>query len=182
MAENTILVYGTDNGAETFTWPDGGMIPFRGFKGTTWEGGFRAPAMIRWPGKVPAGKVENGLISGLDWFPTLVAAAGNPNIKEQLLKGVELNGRKYKNYIDGYNQLDYLTGKVKEQWGKLTDDDLDVIAGRRDQLAGKIQERDGVAKDEAELQETMAEVNKADASSGTTKLGALLREQMGKGE
>ena len=75
------------------------------------EGGFRAPAMIRWPGKVPAGKVENGIISGLDWFPTFVAAAGNPNINDELLKGKEIGGTTYKNHLDGYNQMDMITGK-----------------------------------------------------------------------
>ena len=87
--ENTIVMFTTDNGTETFTWPDGGNTPFRGQKGTVFEGGFRAPAIVRWPGKVPAGKVENGIISGLDWFPTFVAAAGNPNIKEELAEGQE---------------------------------------------------------------------------------------------
>ena len=82
--DNTIVMFTTDNGTETFTWPDGGNTPFKGQKGTTYEGGFRAPAMIRWPGKVPAGTVENGIISGLDWFPTFVAAAGNPNITDEL--------------------------------------------------------------------------------------------------
>jgi arylsulfatase A-like enzyme len=109
--DNTIVVFTTDNGTETFTWPDGGNTPFRGQKGTIFEGGFRSPAMIRWPGKVPAGKVENGIISGLDWFPTLVAAAGNPNIKEELLKGKTVGGRTYKNHLDSYNQLDLITGK-----------------------------------------------------------------------
>src|SRR3990172_6753589 len=85
--DNTIVVFTTDNGTEVFTWPDGGQTPFAQSKGTVMEGGFRAPAMIRWPGRVPAGKVENGIISGLDWFPTFVAAAGNPNIAEVLTKG-----------------------------------------------------------------------------------------------
>jgi arylsulfatase A-like enzyme len=110
VADNTIVIFTTDNGAEVFTWPDGGMTPFRATKGTSFEGGFRVPAIIRWPGKVKAGRVENGIFSGLDWFPTLVAAAGNPNITEQLLQGVTLNGRSYKNHLDGYNQMDLLTG------------------------------------------------------------------------
>ena len=87
-ADNTIVIFTTDNGAEVFTWPDGGMTPFRATKGTVFEGGFRVPGIIRWPGKVKPGSVENGIFSGLDWLPTLVAAAGNPNITEQLLKGV----------------------------------------------------------------------------------------------
>jgi arylsulfatase len=110
-ADNTIVIFTTDNGAEVFTWPDGGMTPFRATKGTVFEGGFRVPAIIRWPGKIKPGAVENGLMSGLDWFPTLTAAAGNPNITEQLLKGVQLGDRTYKNHLDGYNQMDLLTGK-----------------------------------------------------------------------
>ena len=111
IADNTIVVFSTDNGAEVFTWPDGGMTPFRATKGTVYEGGFRVPAIIRWPGKVPAGKVENGLFSGLDWFPTFVAAAGNPNIVDELKAGKDLGGTNYKVHLDGYNQLDLLTGK-----------------------------------------------------------------------
>jgi arylsulfatase len=111
VAENTIVIFTTDNGAEVFTWPDGGMTPFRATKGTVGEGGFRVPCIIRWPGKVKPGAVENGIFSGLDWFPTLMAAAGNQNITEQLLKGVNLDGRTYKNHLDGYNQMDLLTGQ-----------------------------------------------------------------------
>jgi arylsulfatase len=110
-ANNTIVIFTTDNGAEVFTWPDGGMTPFKATKGTSFEGGFRVPAIIRWPGHVKPGSVENGIFSGLDWFPTLMAAAGNPNITDQLLKGVALEGRNYKNHLDGYNQMDLLTGK-----------------------------------------------------------------------
>jgi arylsulfatase len=108
---NTIVIFTTDNGTEVFTWPDGGQTPFAQSKGTVFEGGFRVPAMIRWPGKVPAGKVENGLISGLDWFPTLVAAAGNPNIVEELKKGKTMGDRTYKNHLDGYDQTAMITGK-----------------------------------------------------------------------
>jgi arylsulfatase len=111
IENDTILGFTTDNGAENFTWPDGGQTPFAAGKGTVMEGGFRVPMILRWPGKVPAGKVENGLISGLDWFPTLVAAAGNPNIAEELKKGKELGDRSYKVYLDGYNQMDLITGK-----------------------------------------------------------------------
>jgi len=107
-ADNTIVIFTTDNGAEVFTWPDGGMTPFKGTKGTSFEGGFRVPAIIRWPGHVKAGSVENGIFSGLDWLPTLAAAAGNPDITNQLLKGVKLGDRTYKNHLDGYNQLDLL--------------------------------------------------------------------------
>src|SRR6266478_2102033 len=110
-AENTIVIFTTDNGAEVFTWPDGGMTPFKSTKGTVFEGGFRVPAIIRWPGHVKPGTVENGIFSGLDWFPTLMAAAGNPDITDQLLKGVKLGDRTYKNHLDGYNQMDLLLGK-----------------------------------------------------------------------
>jgi len=110
-ANNTIVIFTTDNGAEVFTWPDGGMTPFKNTKGTVGEGGFRVPALIRWPGRIKPGSVENGIFSGLDWFPTLVAAAGNPNITDQLLKGIRLGDRTYKNHLDGYDQTDLLTGR-----------------------------------------------------------------------
>jgi len=110
IKENTIIVFTTDNGAEVFTWPDGGMTPFRGAKGSILEGGMRVPMLVQWPGHIPAGIVENGIMSGLDWLPTLVAAAGNPNIGEELKKGKTLNGQTYKVHLDGYNQLDMLTG------------------------------------------------------------------------
>jgi arylsulfatase A-like enzyme len=109
--DNTIVVFTTDNGTEVFTWPDGGQTPFAQSKGTVLEGGFRVPALIRWPGKVPADSVQNGIFSGLDWLPTFVAAAGNPNIIDELLKGKEIAGRTYKNHLDGYNQLAAITGK-----------------------------------------------------------------------
>ncbi len=109
-AENTIVIFTTDNGAEVFTWPDGGMTPFKATKGTSYEGGFRVPAIIRWPGHVKPGSVENGIFSGLDWFPTLVHAAGNPDITNQLLKGVKLGDRTYKNHLDGYDQTALLEG------------------------------------------------------------------------
>jgi arylsulfatase len=111
LEENTIVVFSTDNGAENFTWPDGGQTPFAGGKGTALEGGFRVPCILRWPGKVPAGKVENSIISGLDWFPTLVAAAGNPNISDELKAGKQIGDQRYKVHLDGYNQMDLITGK-----------------------------------------------------------------------
>ncbi len=111
-ADNTIVVFTTDNGAEVFTWPDGGMTPFKATKGTSLEGGFRVPCIARWPGHIKPGTIENGIFSGLDWFPTLLAAAGNPNITDQLLKGVKLGDQTYKNHLDGYNQLDLLLGKA----------------------------------------------------------------------
>jgi len=109
--DNTIVLFTTDNGTEVFTWPDGGQTPFAQSKGTIFEGGFRAPAMIRWPGNIPAGKVENGIISGLDWFPTFLAAAGNPNVAEELKKGKQIGDTTFKCHLDGYNQLDMITGK-----------------------------------------------------------------------
>ena len=110
-ADNTIVIFTTDNGAEVFTWPDGGMTPFKATKGTSFEGGFRVPCIIRWPGKIKPGAVENGVFSGLDWLPTLADAAGNPDIRVQLLKGVKLGDRTYKNHLDGYDQMDLLLGK-----------------------------------------------------------------------
>jgi arylsulfatase A-like enzyme len=111
LDDNTIVVFTTDNGAENFTWPDGGQTPFAGGKGTGLEGGFRVPAIVRWPGKVPAGKVENGIFSGLDWFPTLAAATGNPNVASELLAGKKVGDQTFKVHLDGYNQLDLITGK-----------------------------------------------------------------------
>ena len=109
--ENTIVVFTTDNGTELFTWPDGGTTPFAQSKGTVMEGGFRVPCIARWPGHIPADSVQNGLMSGLDWFPTFVAAAGNPNIVEELKKGKKVGDRTYKNHLDGYNQMNLITGK-----------------------------------------------------------------------
>jgi arylsulfatase len=111
LDDNTIVVFTTDNGTEVFTWPDGGQTPFAQSKGTIMEGGFRVPAMIRWPGNVPADTVQNGIFSGMDWLPTFAAAAGNPNIKEELLKGKKIGDRTYKNHLDGYNQMAAITGK-----------------------------------------------------------------------
>jgi len=111
MDDNTIVIFTTDNGAENFTWPDGGTTPFAMGKGTVMEGGFRVPAIVRWPGNVPANTVANGIMSGLDWFPTLVAAAGNPNIATELLKGKQLGDRTYKVHLDGYDQTPMITGK-----------------------------------------------------------------------
>ena len=114
IADNTIVQYSTDNGVHYNSWPDAGTTPFRSEKNTNWEGAYRVPAFVRWPGHFPAGVTLNGLVAHEDWLPTFAAIAGAPDIKDKLLQGVELNGRTYKNHIDGYNQLDYLTGKVKE--------------------------------------------------------------------
>lgn len=114
IADNTIVFYSTDNGPHYNTWPDAGTTPFHGEKNSSWEGAFRVPAFVRWPGKIPAGVTLNGIVSHEDWLPTFAAAAGDADIKSKIMKGVSLNGRSYKNYIDGVNQLEYLTGKVKE--------------------------------------------------------------------
>ena len=111
LDENTIVMYSTDNGAEKFSWPDGGTSPFRNEKGTNWEGAFRVPGMIRWPGTVQPGTVLNDIVSHEDWVPTLVAAAGNPNVTEQLLAGTTVGGKPFKVHLDGYNLTDYLAGK-----------------------------------------------------------------------
>ncbi len=107
ITDNTITMYSTDNGAEVFTWPDGGTTPFMGEKATTWEGGFRVPAVVRWPGKIPAGSITNGIVSHQDWLPTLLAAAGEPDIKEKLLTGHRAGDRTFKVHLDGFNMLDY---------------------------------------------------------------------------
>jgi len=114
IADNTIVIYTTDNGPHQNTWPDAGTTPFRSEKNTNWEGAFRVPAMIRWPGHIAPGTVANDIFSGLDWFPTLMAAAGDTDIKERLLTGTTINGKEYKNHLDGYNQLPYLTGETDE--------------------------------------------------------------------
>jgi arylsulfatase len=114
LADNTIVQYSTDNGPHYNTWPDAGTTPFRGEKNSNWEGAYRVPCFIKWPGNFPAGTTLNGIVSHEDWLPTFAAAAGAPEIKEKLLKGVDLNGRSYKNHIDGYNMLDYLSGKTEK--------------------------------------------------------------------
>ncbi|WP_120499805.1 arylsulfatase [Roseovarius sp. EL26] len=112
IADKTFVQYSTDNGPHMNTWPDAAMTPFRGEKNTNWEGGFRVPAMVRWPGKIEPGSVSNEIMHHMDWLPTFLAMAGVPDIKEQLLSGdVEAIGRSYKVHLDGYNSLDYLLGE-----------------------------------------------------------------------
>ena len=111
IVSNTIVVYTTDNGPNMFSWPDAAMTPFRSEKDSNWEGAFRVPAMVRWPGKIKPGQVLNGMFSGLDWFPTLLAAAGDTTVTDRLLKGTSIGGKTYKVHLDGYNQLPYLTGQ-----------------------------------------------------------------------
>ena len=111
IADNTIVFYSTDNGPHMNTWPDAAMTPFRGEKNTNWEGGFRVPAMVRWPGHIKAGAWSNEIMHHMDWLPTFLAAAGDADIKTKLLKGHTAIGRDYKVHLDGYNFLPYLTGK-----------------------------------------------------------------------
>ncbi|CAN7360472.1 arylsulfatase [Rhizobium sp. LjRoot254] len=133
ITDNTVVMYSTDNGPHYNAWPDAATTPFRSEKNSNWEGAYRVPAFVRWPGHFPAGKTLNGIVSHEDWLPTFAAIAGAPDIKEKLLTGVDLNGRRYRNYIDGYNQLDYLEGKAdqsprKEFW--YVNDDGQVVAAR----------------------------------------------------
>src|SRR5438132_4524750 len=111
LDQNTLVGFSTGRGTELFTWPDGGTTPFAQSKGTIFEGGFRVPCILRWPGHVPADSVQNGIFSGMDWFPTFLAAAGNTDITNQLLKGAKLGDRTYKNHLDGYDQTAAITGK-----------------------------------------------------------------------
>ncbi len=114
IADNTIVFYSTDNGPHMNTWPDAGMTPFRGEKNTNWEGGWRVPAMVRWPGQIEEGSVSNDIMHHMDWLPTFVAAAGDTRVKKDLLTGKSAMGRNYKVHLDGYNFLPYLTGQIKE--------------------------------------------------------------------
>jgi arylsulfatase A-like enzyme len=125
IADNTIVVYTTDNGAELLLWPDGGMIPFHGEKNTTWDGGFRVPMLVKWPGHIQPGGTSNDIISLLDWVPTLMAATGQPDIKDKLLKGYSVGDKTYKVHLDGYDQTPMLTGKgpgARKEFFYFTDD------------------------------------------------------------
>ncbi|HEY7705160.1 MAG TPA: arylsulfatase [Acidimicrobiia bacterium] len=135
IAEDTIVMYSTDNGPHMNTWPDGAMTPFRSEKNTNWEGAFRIPLAIRWPGQIPAGTVSNEIVQHHDWLPTFLAAAGDADVVEKLKKGHKAAGKKFKVHIDGYNLLPYLTGKEKESPRKgfiYFSDDGDVVALRFD--------------------------------------------------
>lgn len=114
LTQNTVVVYGTDNGAETVTWPDGGITPFHGEKGSTWEGGMRVPMVVRWPGVIKPGTVINDIFSQEDWMPTLLAAAGVPDVKEKLAQGYQANGKTFRVHVDGYNFLPYFKGEAKK--------------------------------------------------------------------
>jgi arylsulfatase len=114
IADNTIVIYSTDNGAESFTWPDGGITPFHGEKGTTWEGGFRVPCVVRWPGVINPGTVYNEIMSQEDWMPTLLHAAGVPGVKEKLQQGYSANGKEWRVHLDGYDFLPFFKGEAEE--------------------------------------------------------------------
>jgi arylsulfatase len=133
IADDTIVMYSTDNGVHYNTWPDAGITPFRSEKNTNWEGGWRVPAFVRWPGKIPAGSVLNGIVGLQDFLPTFLAAAGEPEVKEKLLEGYEVDGKTFKVHIDGFNMLPYFTGEVEEsprQTFFYISDDGDVLAIR----------------------------------------------------
>jgi arylsulfatase len=135
IADNTIVLYSTDNGPHMNTWPDAGMTPFRNEKNSNWEGAYRVPCAVRWPGKIEAGTVLNGIMSHNDWFVTLLAAAGNPDIADQLREGTELSGTTFKSHLDGANQLDDITGVSDESARKhffYVSDDGDLTAMRFD--------------------------------------------------
>lgn len=137
IADNTIVVFTTDNGPNAFTWPDAATTPFRSEKDSNWEGAFRVPAMVRWPGHIQAGSVSNELFSGMDWFPTFLDAAGDANVKERLLKGASVGGKNFKVHLDGYDQLAYLEGKQphgnRDEFYYF-DDDGELVAMRWDIL------------------------------------------------
>ncbi len=133
ISDNTIVVYTTDNGPNYFSWPDAAVSPFRSEKDSNWEGAFRVPAMVRWPGHIKPGTVSNEIFSGLDWFPTLLAAAGDPDIKDELLQGKQVGATTYKLHLDGYDQLPYLTGQADKGARNefyYFDDDAQLVAVR----------------------------------------------------
>jgi arylsulfatase len=133
IADNTIVMYSTDNGPHYNTWPDGGITPYRSEKNTNWEGAWRVPVFVRWPGKIKPGSVYNDVASHQDWLPTFLAAAGDPNISAKLLEGHKAGGKTYKVHIDGYNLLPYLSGEAKESPRKFffyISDDGDILAIR----------------------------------------------------
>jgi arylsulfatase len=114
ITENTIVIFTTDNGPNQFSWPDAATTPFRSEKNTNWEGAYRVPAFVRWPGHIQPNTITNEIFSGLDWFPTLLAAAGDATVKDRLLKGTSVSGKNFKVHLDGYNQLDFITGKTQQ--------------------------------------------------------------------
>ena len=144
IAEDTIVMYSTDNGPHYNSWPDAGITPYRSEKNTNWEGGWRVPAFLRWPGKIPAGSVVNGIVSHQDMLPTLLHAAGEPDIAAKLLNGYKAGDKTYKVHLDGYNMLPYLTGEVKEsprQSFFYISDDGDILAIRHNDWKAVLMEQ-----------------------------------------
>lgn len=133
IADDTLVLYSTDNGPHYNTWPDAGTTPFRGEKNSNWEGAYRVPAFVRWPGHFPKNVTLNGIVAHEDWLPTFAAMAGAPDVKDRLLKGTTVNGKQYKAHLDGYDMLEYLAGKTKESprvefW--YVNDDGQIVAAR----------------------------------------------------
>ncbi len=144
ITDNTIVVFTTDNGPNQFTWPDAATTPFRSEKNTNWEGAYRVPAFVRWPGKIQAGAVTTQIFSGMDWFPTLLAAAGDPSISDRLRKGTTINGKTFKVHLDGFNQLDFLTGKTNQSARTefpYFNDDAELVAYRYNNWKGVFREQ-----------------------------------------
>ena len=144
VANDTILIYSTDNGPHENSWPDAATTPFRSEKNTNWEGAFRVPCMIRWPGRIKPGEISNEIFSGLDWLPTLMAAVGDPDIKDKLLKGYQAGSKTFTVHLDGYNQLPYLTGQ-QDRGARNSyfyfNDDGDFVAIRRENWKAVFEEQ-----------------------------------------
>ena len=135
IADNTFVMYSTDNGPNMFTWPDGAMTPFRNEKNTNWEGAFRVPCLVRWPGKIKPGTVSNEIVGHHDWLPTILAMAGDPDITDKLLTGHKIGDMTYKVHLDGHNLVPYFTGQVAKsprQWFLYVNDDQQLVALRYD--------------------------------------------------
>ncbi len=149
IAENTIVLYTTDNGAEVFSWPDGGTTPFRGEKNSNWEGAYRVPMMVRWPSRIPGGVVSNGIISLQDWVPTLMAAAGVSDIREQLLTGYQAGEKTFRAHLDGYDQLDHLAngGESARSEFFYFNDQGDMVGYRQDRWKFILMEQDSKGLD-----------------------------------
>jgi arylsulfatase len=133
IEDETLVMYSTDNGPHYNSWPDAGTTPFRSEKNSNWEGAYRVPAFVRFPGRFPAGVTLNGIVAHEDWLPTFAAVAGNPDVKAQVAEGTRLNGRRYRNHLDGYNLLPYLQGETEQSprqefW--YVNDDGQVVAAR----------------------------------------------------
>lgn len=149
ITENTIVLYSTDNGAEVMSWPDGGSIMWKGEKNTTWEGGFRVPMMVRWPGTIAGGQVSNEIIEMTDWLPTLLSAAGNPNVKQQLLDGTTADGKNFNVHIDGYDFMPYFRGETDsgpriEKFYFTDDGSLSALRYNDWKIMFSIQEAEGI--------------------------------------